>query len=46
LFRINGGKAGYYLANLRGKKFYYCGIEPGGVKNKLLELGIGVSRNS
>jgi hypothetical protein len=42
LFRINGGKAGYYLAELRThKKYYYCGTEPEDVKRKLLELGIG-----
>ena len=41
LFRINGGKNGYYLANLKTKKYYYCGTESEGVKNKLLELGIG-----
>jgi hypothetical protein len=41
LFRINGGKAGYYLANLRRKKFYYCGTEPAGIKGKILDLGIG-----
>lgn len=41
LSRINGGKAGYYLANLRSKKYYYCGTEPEGVKCKLRELGIG-----
>lgn len=46
LFRINGGRDGYYLANLRKKQYYYCGTEPEGVKSKLLELGIGVSRNS
>jgi hypothetical protein len=40
LFRINGGKAGYYLANIRDKKYYYC-VDRDGVKNKLLELGIG-----
>ncbi|MEH2461749.1 hypothetical protein [Nostoc sp.] len=41
LFRLNGGKAGYYLANLRQKQFYYCGAEPEGVKVKLRSLGIG-----
>ncbi|MBO3462052.1 MAG: hypothetical protein KME33_29790 [Aetokthonos hydrillicola CCALA 1050] len=42
LFRINGGKSGYYLADLRSqKKYYYCGNEPESVKLKLLELGIG-----
>lgn len=41
LFRINGGKLGYYLANLRDKKYYYCGEGEDSVKDKLLELGIG-----
>lgn len=41
LFRINGGKPGYYLANVRDKKYYYCGQEWAGVKAKLKELGIG-----
>ena len=41
LFRIGGGKPGYYLANLRGKRFYYCGNAPENVKAKLQELGIG-----
>lgn len=41
LFRINGGKLGYYLANLRNKKYYYCGIEVQDVKAKQLNLGIG-----
>lgn len=40
LFRINGGMSGYYLANLRDKKYYYC-TDRNGVKQKLLELGIG-----
>ncbi len=40
LFRINGGKSGYYLANIRDKKYYYC-IDRDGVKTKLFELGIG-----
>lgn len=41
LFRINGGKQGYYIANILDKKYYYCGTEWQDVKNKLLELGIG-----
>ena len=41
LFKINGGKLGYYLANLRNKKYYYCGTEAVDVKVKLLSLGIG-----
>ncbi len=41
LFRINGGKPGYYLANIRDKNYYYCGDEWASVKAKLRELGIG-----
>lgn len=41
LFRINGGKAGYYLVNLREKKYYYCGSEWEDIKNTLQSLGIG-----
>jgi hypothetical protein len=41
LFRINGGKQGYYIADIYEKKYYYCGTEWGDVKVKLEELGIG-----
>ncbi len=41
LRKINGGEAGYYLADLRNKKYYYCGTEPEGVRAKLRSLGIG-----
>ena len=41
LFRVNGGKAGYYLADLRHKRYYYCGLSADDVKIKLLHLGIG-----
>jgi hypothetical protein len=41
LFRINGGKQGYYIANLLDKKYYYCGSEWEDVKIKLRVLGIG-----
>ncbi|MBD2603854.1 hypothetical protein H6G81_04725 [Scytonema hofmannii FACHB-248] len=41
LFRINGGNSGYYLANLRDKKYYYCGDNWEDIKAKLQELGIG-----
>ncbi|MBW4625859.1 MAG: hypothetical protein KME49_10215 [Brasilonema octagenarum HA4186-MV1] len=41
LFRINGGKQGYYIADIQDKKYYYCGIEWEDVKFKLRELGIG-----
>ncbi|MEC4814029.1 MAG: hypothetical protein SAK29_12260 [Scytonema sp. PMC 1069.18] len=40
LFRINGGKQGYYIANLLDKKYYYCGSQWEDVKTKLGELGI------
>jgi len=41
LFRINGGKQGYYIADIQDKKYYYCGREWSDVKAKLKELGIG-----
>ncbi|MDZ8138847.1 MAG: hypothetical protein RM049_26685 [Nostoc sp. DedQUE04] len=41
LFRINGGKAGFYLANFRDKKYHYCGQSREDVKAKLRSLGIG-----
>lgn len=41
LFRLNGGQSGYYLANLRDKKYYYCGRQLEDVKTTLISLGIG-----
>jgi len=41
LFRINGGKSGYYLVNLRDKKYYYCGAKWENVRTTLQNLGIG-----
>ncbi|HEY9735482.1 MAG TPA: hypothetical protein V6D06_04340 [Trichocoleus sp.] len=41
LFRINGGRPGYYLADLRDRKYYYCGETPETVTQKFYELGIG-----
>lgn len=41
LFRVNGGKPGYYLVNLRDKKYYYCGLKSEDIKHKLVDLGIG-----
>ncbi len=41
LFRINGGKQGYYIANLLEKKYYYCGSNWEDVKITLKALGIG-----
>ena len=41
LFRINGGKDGYYLVDLKYKKYYYCGKEWEDISKKLKEIGIG-----
>lgn len=41
LFRVNGGKAGFYLGNLRDRKYYYCGLKWEDIKTTLLQLGIG-----
>lgn len=41
LFRINGGKTGFYLANLRDRKYYYCGKNWEDIKTTLQSLGIG-----
>lgn len=41
LFRINVGKSGFYLVNLRDKKYYYCGLTRDDLKVKLRSLGIG-----
>jgi hypothetical protein len=40
LFRINGGKSGFYLVNLRDKTYYYCGSREG-IKIQMRSLGIG-----
>ncbi|WP_041566125.1 hypothetical protein [Nostoc punctiforme] len=41
LFRVNGGKSGFYLANLKDKGYYYCGQNREDLKAKLRTLGIG-----
>lgn len=38
LFRINGGKSGWYLVDLRFHKYYYCGLSRDDVKEKLRSL--------
>lgn len=38
LFRINGGRLGYYLVNLKDKKYYYCDLLFESVNEKLLEI--------
>ena len=41
LFRLAGGNPGYYLADLKHKKYYYCGLKWEDVKAALRDLGIG-----
>jgi hypothetical protein len=41
LLVINGGREGYYLADLRDKKYWYCGDRIENVQAKLHELGSG-----
>lgn len=38
LFRVNGGKLGYYLADLRHKRYYYCGLDWEDVKKNALSV--------
>jgi hypothetical protein len=40
LFRLNGGHDGFYLANLRDREYYYCGLEAEDVPAKIRELGL------
>lgn len=39
---INGGKIGYYLADLVKKRYYYCGLDWQDIKPTLQSLGITV----
>lgn len=41
LFRLNGGRSGFYLINLKHGKYYYCGQTWEDIKTQLLHLGIG-----
>jgi hypothetical protein len=41
LFRVNGGKSGYYIGDLKQKQFYYCGDNSDSVLAQLRSLGIG-----
>jgi len=34
-------KSGYYLANLRERKYYYCGLNWEDIRTTLQSLGIG-----
>lgn len=46
LFRQYGGKLGYYLADLRHKKYYYCGLTDEDIQQTLYSLGIGRKENA
>jgi hypothetical protein len=39
LFRLTGGATGYYLADIKSQKFYYCGPTCEFIKVKLRDLG-------
>ena len=41
MFRMKEGQTGFYLANLRHKRYYYCGIDVADIKAMLRSLGIG-----
>lgn len=41
--RIRQGEPGFYLVNLRQKRYYYCGKQSKDVRAMLLSLGIGRS---
>lgn len=41
LFRVAGGKPGYYIANLKDKNYYYCGLSLEDVQITFRSLGIG-----
>ena len=41
LIVLEGGKEGFYLANLKDKRYYYCGDHIEDVQAKLHERGIG-----
>jgi hypothetical protein len=44
LFRQYLGKQGYYLVDLRDRKYYYCGLTIDDVKEKLSNLRIGYAK--
>lgn len=41
LFRLQLGKPGYYLVNLKDKRYYFCGAGWNNIRCTLQELGIG-----
>lgn len=38
---LTGGKPGFYIADLRDKKYFYCGNDKANVTTWLKDLGIG-----
>jgi hypothetical protein len=38
---LNGGKVGYYIANMRDRDYYYCGHDWEDVRTTFQTLGIG-----
>lgn len=46
LFRINGGKSGWYLVDMRmrSRKYYYCGDSEHDLKLKLRQLLLDAAR--
>lgn len=41
LFGQFGGKLGYYLVDLKHKRYYYCGLTEKDIQDTLYSLGIG-----
>ena len=41
LFKINAGRFGFYIADLRSREFYYCGLSWDDVNHQFKLLGIG-----
>lgn len=39
LFRLNGGRYGYYLVDMLRKRYFYCGCDRSDVFSKLVEIG-------
>ena len=46
LFREFEGKLGYYLADLKHKKYYYCGLTDKDIQETLYSIGIGRRENA
>ena len=46
LFRKFEGKLGYYLADLKHKKYYYCGLTDEDIQETLYSIGIGRRENA